>query len=88
MKRSLASAALATDAFERGALLAGGEALGGLAAGLDDAGELALFLRIEQGHLADVVQVQSDGVIHGSVSQLFGSSSDSAASVCRSAQGR
>jgi hypothetical protein len=42
------------------ALLALGEALGGLAAGLDDARQLALLFGVEQGHLADIVQVQSD----------------------------
>ena len=51
--------------LQRGALLAVGEAFGGIAAGFDDARELALFLSVEEGHLADVVQVQSDGVIHG-----------------------
>ena len=70
MKRSLASAAAADRRLEGGALLAGGEALGGLAAGFDDAGQLALFLSIEEGDLADVVQVETDGVVHGNASQL------------------
>ena len=56
--------------LEGGALLAGVEPLGGFAAGFDDAGQLALFLSGEEGDLADVVQVQTDGVVHGSVLQL------------------
>ncbi len=47
-----------------GGLLAGGQLFGGLTACLDDAGQLALVFRSEQGDLADVVQVQTNGVIH------------------------
>ena len=50
--------------LQGGAALAVGELLGGLAAGFDDARELALVLGGEQGDLADVVQVQTDGVVH------------------------
>ena len=57
--------------LQRHAALAVGELLGGLAAGLDDARELALVLGGEQGNLADVVQVQADGVIHCVVVQPF-----------------
>ena len=71
MNRSLASAAAATARLEGCALLALGEALGCVAAGFDDAGELTLFLSVQQRHLADVVQVETDRVIHGSCSQLL-----------------
>ena len=50
--------------LEVGAALAVGEPLGGLAAGFDDARQLALVLGGEEGDLADVVQVQADGVVH------------------------
>ena len=50
--------------LQRHAALAVGQLLGGLAAGLDDARQLALVLGGEQGDLADVVQVQADGVVH------------------------
>ena len=47
-----------------GALLAGGEALSGLAPGLDDAREFFLLVGSEQRHLADLVEVQADRIIH------------------------
>ena len=50
--------------LEGDAALAVGELLGGLAACLDDARELPLVLGGEQGDLADVVQVEADGVVH------------------------
>ena len=51
--------------LQRHAALAVGQLLGSLAAGLDDAArELSLVLGREQAHLADVVQVQTNGVIH------------------------
>ena len=54
-------------ALQRHAALAVGQLLGGLAAGLDDARQLSLVLGSEQGNLADVVQIQADGVIHCAV---------------------
>ena len=67
MNRSLASAAAATAAFRAAPRLPLASSLGGLPAGLDDAGQLALLLSVEQRNLADVVQVQTDGVVHDDV---------------------
>ena len=64
MNRSLALAASRTWRFRARALLASFELLSGFAAGLDDAGELALVLGGEQRHLADVVEVEANGIIH------------------------
>ena len=64
MNRSLALAAARDLALEGGATLAGVELLRRFAAGFDDAGQLALVLGGEQGDLADVVQVQTNGVVH------------------------
>ena len=50
--------------LQGGATLAAGELLGSLAAGLDDAGQFALVLSGEQRNLANVVQVQTNGVVH------------------------
>ena len=50
--------------LQRHAALAVGQLLGGLAAGLDDARQLTLVFGSEQGDLADVVQVQANGVVH------------------------
>ena len=50
--------------LQRHAALAVGQLLGGLTTSLDDARQLALVLSGEQRNLADVVQVQTDGVIH------------------------
>ena len=46
-------------------MLAVGEPLGGVAAGFDDAGQLALLLCGEEGDLADLVQVQTNRITHG-----------------------
>jgi hypothetical protein len=51
--------------LEGGAALAIVELLLGLATRLDDARQLALVLGGQEGHLADVVQVETDGVVHG-----------------------
>ena len=83
MNRSLASAAAATAALRAAPLLAVGELLGGLAAGLDDAGELALVLGGEEGDLADVVQVEADGVIHDVLFNRSCGSMDSDPALCR-----
>ena len=64
MKRSFASAAAATAGLQVGGPLAGLELLGRFATGLDDARQLALVLGGEKGDLADVVEVETDGVIH------------------------
>ena len=64
MNRSFASAAAATLALRSALRLPLASELGGLAALLDDARQLALVLGGEQGNLADVVQVQTDGVVH------------------------
>ena len=60
MNRSLASAAEATAAFSAAPFSPLARRLCGLAAGFDDARQLALFFCVEQGNLADIVQVQSD----------------------------
>ena len=71
MKRSLASAASATARFERDAAATAAQLLGGLAASLDEARQLALVLSSEQGNLANVVQVETDGIIHNGAVQPF-----------------
>ncbi len=57
--------------LEGHALLARGELLGGFATGLDDARQLTFVFGGEQSHLADVVQVESDGVIHVGYNRSF-----------------
>ena len=47
-----------------GAALARLEALGRGAAVLDGAGQLLLLVRVEEGHLADLVEVHTDGITH------------------------
>ena len=64
-------------------LLALGEALGGIAAGFDDAGQLTLFFSVEQGNLSDVIQVETDRVIHGNCSQLLCGIAYSGGILCR-----
>ena len=64
MNRSLASAAAATAAFRATLRLPLASSLGGFAACLDHPRELPLVLGGEQRDLADVVQVQTDRVVH------------------------
>ena len=51
-------------ALQRSSLLASVKLLGRLAASLDDAREFTLVFGSEQRHLADVIEVQTDGIIH------------------------
>ena len=63
MKRSLASAASSDCVLQRHAALAVGQLLQGCAASLVARGA-PLVLGSEQGDLANVVQVQTNGVVH------------------------
>ena len=64
MKRSLALAPAADGPSQLGAALAVGEAFGGVAAILDGARQLLLLVRVEEGDLADLVEVHADGITH------------------------
>ena len=64
MKRSLAWEAASTASSNVDAGLAGLEALVGVPAGLDDAGELLLLVGGEKRNPADLVQVQANRIVH------------------------
>ncbi len=63
---------------ELGAGLAGLRATRGLPAGLDDAGQLLLLIRREKGHLADLVEVETNGIVHDKRLERANYPSDSA----------
>ena len=69
MNRSLASAAAATAALRAAPFSPLARRSAASRPASIDAGQLALFLSVEQGHLADVVQVETDGIIHVQCSQ-------------------
>ena len=71
MNRSLAAAASRDGPAQLAAALAGVEASLGLAAALDDLGELALLRGVQQRHLADLVEVQANRITHVATSNLL-----------------
>ena len=72
MNRSLARAAARSRRRSSSGAVAGGDALAGGDAALDDLGELALLLGVEQRDGADLIEVLTNGITHVGLFNTFG----------------